>query len=215
MARLEMPPPLEIDWEMKPLSSAKTDMRDLPDGRIELTIEHDTIRGVTPAMLTWWFRTFPGGTVEHKGEPVSMYRLWHPLDHIRVDVLAPAPDGAPGVSKGARLAICERLGKRPGRVIADVEQMDETGLTLGLRRGPWRIGELRHRFSATADGTVYRSRLVAGPTAPIIGRPVSVFVKRFVLIPEMGRAWLKHNVEEVGNLEFFLPALYADQAQRT
>jgi hypothetical protein len=25
----------------------------------------------------------------------------------------------------------------------------------------------------------------------------------------MGRAWLKHNVEEVGNLEFFLPALYA------
>jgi hypothetical protein len=25
----------------------------------------------------------------------------------------------------------------------------------------------------------------------------------------MGRAWLQHNVEEVGNLELLLPALYA------
>lgn len=25
---------------------------------------------------------------------------------------------------------------------------------------------------------------------------------------DMGRAWLKHNVEEVGNFERFLPALY-------
>lgn len=25
---------------------------------------------------------------------------------------------------------------------------------------------------------------------------------------EMARAWLKHSVEEVGNFEFFLPALY-------
>jgi hypothetical protein len=211
MPRLEMPPPLEIDWEIKPLSSAKTNMHDLPDGRIELTIEHDTIRGVTPAMLTWWFRTFPVGTVEHKGERVSMYRLWHPRDHIRVDVLTPAPDGATGVSKGARIAICERIADHPRRVVADVEQMDETGLTLGLRRGPLRVGELRHRFNATDEGTIYRSRLVAGPTAPVVGRLASAFVKRFVLTPEMGRAWLKHNVEEVGNLEFFLPKLYAER----
>jgi hypothetical protein len=31
-------------------------------------------------------------------------------------------------------------------------------------------------------------------------------------LPQAGRAWLKHNVEEVGNLEFFLPALYAAHA---
>jgi hypothetical protein len=30
----------------------------------------------------------------------------------------------------------------------------------------------------------------------------------------MSRAWLKHNVEEVGNLEFFLPALYGAHAVR-
>jgi hypothetical protein len=215
MARLELPPPLAIDWEMKPLSSAETDMRDLSDGRIELTIAHDAIRGVTPAMLTWWFRTFPGGTVEHKGQQVSMYRLWHPRDHIRVDVLGPAPDGAHGVSKGARIAICERIGDKPRRVVADVDQMDESGLTLILRRGPLRIGELRHKFSEVPEGTLYRSRLVAGPTTPLIGRMMAAFVRRVALTPDMGRAWLKHNVEEVGNLEFFLPELYAAHAQRT
>jgi hypothetical protein len=211
MTRLEMPPPLAIDWQMKPLSSARTDMRDLPDGRVELTIEHDTISGVTPAMLAWWFRTFPDGTVEQDGRQVSMYRLWHPRDHIRVDVLKPPADGAPGVSKGARVAICERIAEKPRRVIADVAQMDESGLTLVLRRGPLRVAELRHKFITTAEGTLYRSRLVAGPTVPIVGRLLSAFVKRFVLTPEMGRAWLKHNVEEVGNFEFFLPELYAQR----
>lgn len=211
MARLEMPPPLEVDWEMKSISSAKTDMRRLPDGRIELTIEHDTIRGATPAMLTWWFRTFPDGTVEHKGERVSMYRLWHPHDHIRVDVLRPSADGATGVSKGARIAICERIGQKPARVIADVDQMDESGLTLILRRGPLKVGELRHRFTETSDGTLYRSRLVVGPKLLVVGRLVAGFVKRYLFTPDMGRAWLKHNVEEVGNFEFFLPELYAQR----
>jgi hypothetical protein len=28
---------------------------------------------------------------------------------------------------------------------------------------------------------------------------------------EMGRAWLTHNVEEVGNFQYFLPALYEEQ----
>ena len=29
----------------------------------------------------------------------------------------------------------------------------------------------------------------------------------------MGPAWLKHNVEEVGNFEHFLPALFAGEAR--
>jgi hypothetical protein len=29
----------------------------------------------------------------------------------------------------------------------------------------------------------------------------------------MGPAWLKHNVEEVGNFEHFLPALFAREAR--
>jgi hypothetical protein len=31
---------------------------------------------------------------------------------------------------------------------------------------------------------------------------------------ERRRAWLKHSVEEIGNLQFFLPALYSRHAGR-
>jgi hypothetical protein len=40
-------------------------------------------------------------------------------------------------------------------------------------------------------------------------------IRRRAFTEAMGRAWLKHNVEEVGNLEFFLPALYAAHAGRS
>lgn len=44
----------------------------------------------------------------------------------------------------------------------------------------------------------------------LVGR---MFLNRIVLpglvmSDDMGRAWLRHNVEEVGNFERFLPALY-------
>jgi len=36
-----------------------------------------------------------------------------------------------------------------------------------------------------------------------------------MLFPDdKARAWLRHNVEEVGNFEFFLPALYAEETAR-
>ena len=44
-------PPRPINWEMKPLSSAETGVKTLADGRLELTIRHDVLKGVTPAML--------------------------------------------------------------------------------------------------------------------------------------------------------------------
>jgi hypothetical protein len=40
---------------------------------------------------------------------------------------------------------------------------------------------------------------------------VNPLIRRRVFTEAMGRAWLKHNVEEVGNLEYILPALYASQ----
>ncbi len=38
---------------MKPLSSAKTSIDRLDDGRLRLSIEHDVLHGVTPEMLVW------------------------------------------------------------------------------------------------------------------------------------------------------------------
>ena len=108
MTQLEMPPPLPIDWEMKDVSTAETHFGELDDGRLELHIKHDPIHGVTPIMIVWWFQHIHG-TMTYRGEEIPMYRIWHPLDHIRVRILQSAPDGAPSFSKGAVVEINERM----------------------------------------------------------------------------------------------------------
>lgn len=43
-----------------------------------------------------------------------------------------------------------------------------------------------------------------GPLRIIFNR----FIRPRLFADEMGRAWLRHNVEEVGNFESFLPDLF-------
>ncbi len=176
-----------------------------------MRVEHETVRGITPGMLVWWFRNFPPARLEHQGRLVQMFRIWHPTDHIRFRVLRRPRDRSPGMSRGARVMYSEVIGDAPVRVRARVVQMDEGGVHLKLRRWFVKVGELRHSFSATPDGVTCRSRLVVGSTMPGIGRLVNRFARRRLFPPERGGAWVKHCVEEIGNFEFFLPKLYAER----
>jgi hypothetical protein len=194
---------------MKDVSSAKTSSERLPDGRMVYRIEHELIRDVTPEMLVWWFRTFPSTRLAWNDQLVPMYRIWHPRDHVRCRVVRRPfvrPAG-PGVSEGATVIIIERLGPAVTRTRARVAQMDETGLRLVVRRLWIKVGELQHTFERTAEGTLYRSELVVGSRLPGIGRLVNAIARWRLFPPEVGDAWLKHNVEEVGNFQFFLPKL--------
>jgi hypothetical protein len=92
--------------------------------------------------------------------------------------------------------------------------MDETGLRLVVRRLWIEVGDLHHTFERTAEGTLYRSELVVGSSLPGIGTFINALARRRLFPPEVGEAWIKHNVEEVGNFQFFLPKLY-EEAQRT
>ena len=67
---MELPAPLEFGWQMKPLESAKTTLQYLPDGRLELTISHDLLKGITPHMLYWWF-THIAGDMTYQGKRYS------------------------------------------------------------------------------------------------------------------------------------------------
>lgn len=206
--KLDVPPPLPITWEMKDLSSARTSAEQLPDGRMEYRIDHELIAGVTPEMLVWWFRVFPFARLEWKGELVSMYRIWHPRDHVRLAIRRRPLDRAPGVSRGAKVLIQERIGTKVTSTRARVKQMDESGLRLVVRRFGIRVGDLQHTFTATPEGTLYRSRLVVGSRLPLIGRLINALARKRLFPPDVGNAWLKHNVEEVGNFQFFLPRIY-------
>ncbi|MBO0930260.1 DAPG hydrolase family protein [Fibrella aquatilis] len=208
----QLPPPLPIQWAMKPLTSARTAFRILPFGSYELTIEHDLIRGVTPAMLLWWFRHI-GGTMTYQGDAYPRYRVWHPLDHVCWSMTNPGPDGTAQV--GSRFRIVEAFGRNTAHYVDSVEtvvKLDVEGIRLVRQEVGQEVFSLQHWFEAAPGGTLYRSRMQVGAESAFGKYVLNPLLHRFLFSRDMGHAWLKHNIEEVGNFEHFLPQLYMEVA---
>lgn len=208
---------LRLPWPLKPLGSAESGIDVLPDGRLRCWIRHEVLRGVTPAMLAWWFANLEGD-VEINGQRIARYRLWHPYDHVHASYVRRLPDGS--VGPGAVLRIKEFLGGDP-RFLVDVkneiEKLDEEGyihnpILHGLRG----LARMEYRFHAVPGGTQYENCLIVGPgpTWGRAGRWLQPLVRRMAFPPGKGDAWLRHNIEEVGMFEHFLPALYESEQTR-
>lgn len=205
---LTLPPPLEVPWTMKPLESAQTRMEVLDDGRLHLSIVHDLLAGVTPEMLLWWFQHLEGD-VELEGVRVPRYRIWHPRDHVafrygrRTDPIGP----------GAIFVIQEVLGRNPAwgvDVRSPVVRLDEGGFAHRPRVHGLPVVRMDYAFTRVAGGTRYENSLTVGFAGRSWAtRALNAVVRRVAFPDGKGRAWLLHNVEEVGNFEHFLPALYA------
>jgi hypothetical protein len=221
--RWTIPAPLACPWPLKPLSSATTRLNRLADDRLELTIKHDLIRGVTREMLAWWFCRIDG-TMDYMGQTVPRYQVWHPRDHIFYKDVTTAADGTG--SAGTRRHIVEAFDRNRHylvNIIDRVVYLDETGIllsteqagiTLGAFQSPLiplglEVATLQHDFIAAPTGTRYESRMLVGRDT-LFGRLLlnRRLLPWLVMSDDMGRAWLQHNVEEVGNFEQFLPALY-------
>jgi hypothetical protein len=209
MARAhDLPPPLELPWPLKPLQSARTGREVLPDGRVKFWIVHEVIKGVTPQMLLWWFCHLEGD-IEIGGKRHDRYRVWHPLDHVRVSYARRRPDGT--IGPGAAIALKEVLGRNPRYVVdvvTDIEKLDEAGFIHNPRAyGLSGFARMEYSFKAVAGGTLYENCLIFGKRAWWF-RHIRPLLEPLVFPAGQGEAWLRHNVEEVGCLENFLPDLY-------
>jgi hypothetical protein len=158
------------------------------------------LKHVTPEMVAWWFGNI-GGDIEIESRRPSRYLVWHPRDHILWQLARPGPDGR--ASRGARFRVVETFGRNPAHYIdvtETVTRLDATGITLeGYLLGQ-QVTQLKHGFAAVDGGTLYLSSLTIGTAAAGLRWIVNPFIRR--MVPEaMGRAWLKHNIEEVGVLE--------------
>ncbi|WP_420149404.1 DAPG hydrolase family protein [Spirosoma sp.] len=211
----KLPPARPFSWKMKSLDSAQTAFNTLPYGSFELLINHNVIRNVTPDMLLWWFQHI-GDLMPHEGKTYPRYLIWHPIDHIHWELKKPAPDGGAGV--GAHFHIVEAFGGNMKHLVDSMEEvikLDTEGITLVIRILGMEVYRLAHRFIPVAGGTLYRSRMQVGHES-LRGRwLINPVMHRFIFPRAMGLAWLKHNVEEVGNFEFFLPELYNSQVEIT
>lgn len=205
--RLPMPPPRSLPWPLKPVTSAETSLDYDAHGRMVMSIRHDLLKGLTPAMVVWWFKSI-GGEMEVGGQRLARYLVWHPLDHIHWELAAPSPDG--GAGAGARFRIVEAFGRNPDfhiDVIDHIRRLDETGFTDVSYKMGLEVSSLSHDFTRVDDGTLYVSRLTIGVAVPIVARAVNAVIHRWIFSEAMGRAWLRHNVEEVGLLEHIVPSL--------
>jgi hypothetical protein len=163
-------------------------------------------------MLCWWFKNIDGD-MYYKGKLYPKYLVWHPTDHIHWQYRNGAGEKI-GINSTFR--IVEAFGGEKKYLIDStevVEKLDETGIRLVRRIGSIEIFSLQHDFIANGNNTIYKSEMIVGTYT----RPFSILfnycVRPFLFTKDMGYAWLKHNIEEVGNFEFFLPNLFAEQKE--
>jgi hypothetical protein len=198
-------PSLPVLYPLRPVDTATVRFTECAHGRRRITIDHRPLAGVTPEMLLDWF-THLGGTMTYGGQTVSRYHAWHPIDHIRWELWRPAPTG--GAAEGARFHMVEAFGARPEYTVdevARVEKLDQTGIRLVLRVAGIPVFQLEHTWSAGADGAHYVTVMDLGARSPMLGLVNRVIRTRF---PDgKAHAWVKHNIEEVGQLEYLLPQL--------
>ncbi|MGQ0656130.1 MAG: DAPG hydrolase family protein [Betaproteobacteria bacterium] len=194
---------------MKDLASAETEFRTLDDGRLYLRIRHDVLRGVTPRMLVWWFSNLEGD-IELDGRVWPRYQIWHPIDHVSIRYVRRRPDGS--VGPGAQLHIREVFGGNPDYlvdIVSTIEKLDETGFVHGPSLLGTQMARLEYRFTPVQAGTLYENSITIGPRLTAARGLFNTLIRPRVFSDDKARAWLKHNVEEVGNLQYFLPGLYA------
>ena len=209
--RLPLPPERPYLGPLKPVSSARTSETLLASGQLQLTIEHDVIRGVSPPMLRWWFENL-GGTMTYRGVVYPRYLLWHPRDHIHWELAARSPSGGSG--QGARFRIVEAFAANPDFYVdsvEEVEKLDDEGISLARRELGMEVFRLEHRFGSVPGGASYRSRMLVGAASGMLAGVFNALVRPRVFSDAMGTAWLTHNVEEVGMFEHILPVLYANR----
>jgi len=201
-----LPPPLPLFWPFKPLSSADVGVVTLVDGRTKYWIRHNVLKNLTPRMLARWFGHMEGD-VEIQGRRFPRYRVWHPLDHAYARYVRRASDGSTG--PGAQIALCEYLGRQPAykiEAVSTIEKLDDTGFIHKVVKSGIQIARMEHVFTETPDGTRDENCLIVPGTSGFRSLAKVLAPPQF---PDgKGKAWLKHNVEEMGNLENFLPELY-------
>lgn len=201
--------------QFKPVSSAKwVNVEMLRKGRIKVSIEHDTIKGVTPHMMRWWFENLGSTTtwngVDFTGPEVSHYHLWHHRDHIAVTPLSGA--GNKGFAVGELSRIDEQFNDFNDRIHAKVRttRLDDEEFCFNIMFGNIRAGEIVHRYGPEDGGLRFYAETTIGAEGAAI--PANL-IRPLMYSRRSAVNWIRHNIEETGRSEDVIPILYENAQQ--
>ncbi len=195
-------------WGYPNLSEAKYKTEIMDDGKVLIEIEHPVLKGVTPEMLSWWYRNLSTGKAVVQGKEYDYYHLFHLTEHGQTSVVEPATDGSNGMGVGAVMYRQERFGTHLSKGKGRVESYGVDGFVVIPVMGPLEFGRIEHTFLAQDGGTLYRVKSILGSNAPVIGPLLTYYIRTKQFPPEVVQEWIRHQVEEVGSLVSFLPELY-------
>jgi len=207
--RWKLPPRRELGWCLRAVETAETNHERLPDGRRELCIRHQVLRGITRQMLAWWFQNFDRPCEFQGVRYEQMYLLWHPYDHHSVRMTR---DEHGRVATGQTIHMREAFGGDMRFAVdrrVTVDRCDDTGVGLHVKRAGRPAFVLEHDFRDVAGGVQYDSRMLLGHEGG-----VARLIANYIVLPREfsaanADAWLRHNIEEVGCFEHMLPELYS------
>lgn len=209
-----MGPKIGLFGPMKSSHSARHAIESLPDGRVRAWIHHETMRGVSPKMVRWWFEHIDTWTHfngrDFSGPAVPVYRMWHPYDHIAIKWARRVHDDSGRLAPGSVIRIEENVGARyEVRAKARVTKFDDEAFNFDLLlSGVTPIGHLLHEYAETEGGCSFYTEMLIGTTLPVIGRLLNSLLRRFAASEDFLRTWIVHNIEESGETEKFVPDLF-------
>jgi hypothetical protein len=204
-------PPRPHFWDYPKLEEATYSSEILSDGKLLIQIRHPLLKGVTPEMISWWYKNLASGKYSIQGVKYEFYHLFHLTEHGKTTVVKAATDGSAGMGKGATIYRQERFGKFLSKGYGRVEEFSQNGFVVTPIMGPLDLGRIEHQFISKEKGTYYTVRTVLGSDLPIIGSVINFYIRNCPFRPEIVQEWIRHQVEEVGSLVNYLPQIYSQQ----
>jgi hypothetical protein len=208
---LKRDPPRQLPWELPDHHLATKQVEYTADGTLKVRIDHALLAGITPEMVSWFYRILPISTIEYRGVTYPLYHFFHPTEHGTIWIAEPASDGQPGMGLGAVVARDEWFGPYDSRGAAKLTVFSDAGMVAEARVAGIQFGTIQHSFTATEGGTQYRLDAHIGTDLPLLGPLLNLYLRKQIYHPAMVNEWLRHQVEEVGSLPFLLPQIYAQQ----
>jgi hypothetical protein len=204
------PKAIQLPWSLNSDNEADKHYQYLDNGQIIIEITHVPLINITPQMLHWFYQNMPASTVQisKRQQRLSWYQIFHPSEHGVIHLLESDEMGIKKTDTGTLMQKEEWFGPYYKQGTERIILLSDQGMKVQFELAGLTFGHSEHVFIQTSGGSQYKIRTTIGSDLPIIG-PIINVILRYKMFPKpMLEHWIRHQVEEISNLNAFLPQLY-------